>query len=221
MQVLIISDIYRQSTFIQKGLQYENLATKVVLHKEDADYLVQIPYYDGVFIYFADSGFLKSVLEKIKKHYPKLPIFLLADHFSKQLKIFERQNLINYFYIRPFSFRTLAIEMKIAVFQNKEFQEKESLMVRDLQLDLMKHEVKHKNQIINLRNKEFALLHFLMSNKGIVLNRSTILENVWDRNANIFTNTVDVHVSQLRKKIEDISGEKYIHTIPCAGYVLK
>ena len=58
----------------------------------------------------------------------------------------------------------------------------------------------------------------MMLNEGKVLSRETILENVWDRNANIFTNTVDVHINKLRKKIK--TDEKFIRTIPCSGYLI-
>jgi DNA-binding response OmpR family regulator len=60
-----------------------------------------------------------------------------------------------------------------------------------------------------------------MSHPGKLLTRNTILEDVWDQNTNLMTNTVDVHVSQLRKKIKKYTGMSYIKTIPCLGYVFE
>jgi two-component system copper resistance phosphate regulon response regulator CusR len=111
--------------------------------------------------------------------------------------------------------------MKFEIFLSKEKIDNSRYVLRDLELDVSRHRVSVCNSEVHLRNKEFALLHFMMLNKGRVLSRTDILENVWDRNANMMTNTVDVHISTLRKKIEKVSKRRFIHTIPCLGYILE
>jgi len=70
-----------------------------------------------------------------------------------------------------------------------------------------------------LRNKEFTLLCYLMDNAGRVLTRTQLLEDVWDRNICCCTNTVDVHVSSLRRILKKYLGKDYIRTVHCVGYV--
>lgn len=74
---------------------------------------------------------------------------------------------------------------------------------------------------ISLRNKEFTLMEYFMKNMGRVLTRTQILEEVWDHNIFCPTNTVDVHVSSLRKKLRCSSAANFIKTIYCVGYMLE
>jgi two-component system copper resistance phosphate regulon response regulator CusR len=74
---------------------------------------------------------------------------------------------------------------------------------------------------IFLRNKEFALLEYFMSNVGTVLSRTQLLEAVWDRNIFCSTNTVDVHVSTLRTKMRKYSSHDLIRTVHCIGYIFE
>ncbi len=108
--------------------------------------------------------------------------------------------------------------MRSNIFHDRERIDNSVLKIRELELNRETHEINFQGQSIYLRNKEFALLELLMLNEGRVLSRETILENVWDYNANIFTNTVDVHINKLRKKIN--AQEKFIRTIPCSGYLI-
>lgn len=88
----------------------------------------------------------------------------------------------------------------------------------DLSVDSVKRVVKRGNKIISLKNKEFCLLNFFIKNMGSVVTRDQIIAEVWDREANIFTNTVDVHVHKLRKKIDKDFPVPLIKTIPYVGY---
>lgn len=72
---------------------------------------------------------------------------------------------------------------------------------------------------VSLRNKEFSLLYYFLENMGKVLSRTQILEDVWDRNIVCPTNTVDVHVSSLRKKFERYANKSCIKTVHCVGYI--
>jgi len=88
-----------------------------------------------------------------------------------------------------------------------------------IKLELDSHRVFVDNAIINLRNKEFSLLLYLMRNVGRVVSRTQILEDVWDHNIFCITNTVDVHISSLRRKITQFGADCYIKTVNCIGYI--
>lgn len=220
MQTLIIAENIRQAEFINKGFQYENLSSDIIPIDKANEIENYIPFYDGIFILTDSVPIIEQISTVCKNLKKNIPVFCLAQKFHKDLIRFRDDSRIDMLFIRPFAFRNIVSEMRFTIFQEKENIEHSHFVLRDLELDLLRHEVTYKDKVINLRNKEFALLHFMMVNVGRVLSRTTILENVWDRNANILTNTVDVHISQLRKKIENGSEQKYIHTIPCTGYIL-
>ncbi|MBU1018717.1 MAG: winged helix-turn-helix domain-containing protein [Patescibacteria group bacterium] len=92
------------------------------------------------------------------------------------------------------------------------------LRYEDLTLDIHKRTAKRHNETIPLRNKEFGMLELLMKKYGEIVSRNEIIETLWDRNATILSNTIEVHMSSLRKKIDKNFSKKLIHTIPSAGY---
>jgi DNA-binding response OmpR family regulator len=96
-----------------------------------------------------------------------------------------------------------------------------SLQIRDLVLDRNKKMVFYKTIRILLRKKELQVLEYLMLNKGRVINRNDILENVWDSSQSPFTNTVEVHLNRLREKIERPYNEKYLETVHGLGYIME
>ncbi len=77
------------------------------------------------------------------------------------------------------------------------------------------------NNSISLKNKEFTLMKYFMENIGKVITRARLLEEVWDRNIFCITNTVDVHVSKLRQKLNKHLDQDVIKTIHCVGYIFE
>jgi len=220
MQTLIVTDNNRQADFLKKGLQYENLSADIFSINDFGVFSTKLYYYDGIFILIDSIEKVDSLCKFVKSVKGKMPIIILAQEYNEFYDELLNGGVISKYYIRPFPFTNIATEMKISIFKIKEHIEKSKYVLRDLELDILSHEVIHKKRVIPMRNKEFSLLHFMMMNVGKVLSRTMILEHVWDRNADILTNTVDVHVSQLRKKIENSTDDKYIHTVPCMGYLM-
>ena len=95
------------------------------------------------------------------------------------------------------------------------------LEVADLKVDLLSREVSRAGKAILLSNREFALLEFLIVNQNKVVTKSQILEKVWDINLDPGSNVIEVHLYQLRKKMDRGYKEELIHTIVGRGYSLK
>lgn len=224
MLSLIVSLNRPQAEFIQKGLAYEHFSVVFYSIHQREELKNTLYLYDSVLIVLQDSANITEAMvrewcEFFRKNKPNVVIAVLNYGLYPFLDIFKQEGLIQHVFRRPFSFRHIAAEIRFSIFEAKDSLNENVYVLRDLELDVSRHSVKYKNKVIKLRHKEFELLHFLMRNKGKVLNRLTILENVWDQNANAFTNTVDVHISQLRKKLNS-EEDKYIHTVPCTGYFL-
>ncbi len=221
MHTMIIAKNLKQAEFIRKGLYYESLSSDILQFGRDEIPESNIYAVDGVFILLDNRADIESALDFCLGKKPSLPIMLLAQQYDIFYDELLKGNRIQLYFVRPFPFRQMSAEMRFAIFRMKETSEVRKYTVRDLELNLTNHQVLMKNKAISLRNREFSLLHYLMLNKGKVLTRTEILENVWDRNINILTNTVDVHISQLRKKIGNGNDCDYIHTVPCTGYIFE
>jgi len=86
-------------------------------------------------------------------------------------------------------------------------------------LNLLSHEVSVDGVLVHMRYREFSLLKYFLEHPGEVLTRTRLLEEVWDRNIFCATNTIDVHVSLLRRKLQHQSFRNYIKTVHCVGYI--
>ena len=95
------------------------------------------------------------------------------------------------------------------------------LQAADLQLDLVRHEARRGDQLLQLTPQEFSLLEYLCRNTGRVVTRTMILDHVWRMRIDTATNIVDVHIYRLRNKVDLKTSEPLIHTIRGVGYVLK
>jgi len=222
MQCLILTDDLRQAEFIQKGIKYENLSCDIFPYTGVTwELRERTRFYDGIFLHINNAvDSLEEIISLLELQKNK-PLFILGINPNPLFETIASKEIASGYFVRPFSFRNIASEMKYTIFSNREQIANSRFNLRDLEVDLEKHQVRIKGQYLSLRNKEFALLHFLIMNTGKLISRTTILENVWDRNADMATNTVDVHISSLRKKINNYSGEKYIHTVPCLGYIFE
>jgi len=220
MRTLIITDNLRKAEFVKKGLKYESLAADVVSIDDQKTLSNYISFYNGIFILSENSFKINQTVNMCLLICRTVPMVILTGGFHPELTRLKEGGFVKNIFIRPYSFGGIASEMRYFIYQLKDRDSESRLIIRDLELDLTRHEVRLGKRPVNLRHREFALLHFLMMNTGKVLSRTTILENVWDRNASISTNTVDVHISQLRKKLDKTFNQKYIYTIPCSGYLL-
>jgi hypothetical protein len=218
MKILIISNDLRSSIKVRTFLASRSvIADPVILSNERIDdYLNNnIQNYQAV-VFDRISLNIENYLEKLVK----LDCYFIVHSFN-QIKF---ENIANFdlsfrFYYLPLNYQLLVDDIK-SITLIKKYITDEQIKIDGLTIDLNKRVVSNGEQEIYLRNKEFELLIYMARNKGKLLSRINILENVWDMNANIVTNTVDVHVSKIRKVLKDKFKLDLIKTIPCSGYIL-
>lgn len=121
-------------------------------------------------------------------------------------------------FIAPFNFNEISLLTRNMIFMRQDLSDSK-LIVSDLVLDLHARNVEFEGQYLQLSHKEFCLLEFFMRNRGVALTRNHILDYVWDHNQNIFTNTIDVHVAKLRRKLDPNQPERFIKTVHGFGYI--
>ncbi|MBM7614574.1 response regulator [Alkaliphilus hydrothermalis] len=154
----------------------------------------------------------------------KLPIIMLTARSEETDRILGLELGADDYMAKPFSVRELVARIK-AVLRRTEDQQptvKNTLLkVKDLVMDTEKHEVRIGSEKIELTLKEFELLKILIENRGKVLSRNLLLDEVWGYDYFGETRTVDVHIRHLRKKIGDDETGEYIETIRGVGYKMK
>jgi two-component system OmpR family response regulator len=123
---------------------------------------------------------------------------------------------------KPFAFAELLARVE-ALLRRKSApaQEVTRLSLGDLEMDLLRREVRRAGRLIELKPREFRLLEYLMRHAGQVVTRTMLLEGVWDYHFDPQTNVIDVHVSRLRQKIDRGFEPPLLHTVRGAGYMMR
>lgn len=206
----------------QRGLKYENIELHGI--SWDCESELDSKIFDANIVIIAlkspEITIMTRGLNQLKKKKKYMPVIIMDEVDSDETRVCALSlGAYNYF-SKPIFYRDVAIVMKHLAFRTDQPKNK-CLSAFDMKLDLEHRFVKRESHGSQLRNKEFALLEFFMMNRGKVLTRNSILEHVWDRNANFASNTVDVHINRLRRKIDDPFKEKLIHTIHCVGYIFE
>lgn len=121
---------------------------------------------------------------------------------------------------KPFAFEELLAQVR-ALLRRKSSTQSSVLDFGGIRMDLLRREVKRDSQKIVLTPKEFSLLEYLLRNPERPISRTELTEHVWDIHFDPGSNVVDVYIKTLRKKLDEVSPKKLIHTVVGVGYVLK
>jgi len=218
MKLLVVDDEPSILEFLKKSLKAEMFAVDTAKNGEDASFMIKANNYDLIIL---DNILPKKggpeVCKEIRDLGKSTPILML----SAKPETSEKINLLNLgaddYMTKPFSFEELMARVNALLRRPKQI-ESVIFKIDDLVLDTKKQMVKRGSKNIYLARKEFSLLEYLMKNQDSVLSRGMILEHVWDMNSDIFSNTIEMHILNLRKKIDLPKKKKLIHTIPGRGY---
>ena len=143
---------------------------------------------------------------------------LKAEHYSVD-SCFDGQEALDYL-VKPFAFEELLARIRVLLRKPKEAPQT-VCKLDDLEVHLDTHQVLRAGHEIKLSGKEFALLRYLIQNTGIVLSRDRLEQHLWNYEYAGGSNVIDVYIRYLRKKIDEGSQTKLIHTVRGAGYVMR
>lgn len=221
MRILVVEDQKDLNKIITKRLTAEGFSVDSCFDGEAVFDYIDTAVYDCIVmdIMMPKKDGL-TTLKEMRTEGDMTPVLFLTAKDTVEDKVTGLDMGANDYLVKPFAFEELLA--RIRVITRKTSKQVSSLFsVGDLVMDLSSHRVHRAGKEISLSAKEFALLEYLMRNKGIVLSREKIENNLWNYDYTGGTNAVDVYIRYLRKKIDDDYDVKLIHTVRGTGYVLK
>lgn len=221
MHVLIIEDDNVIARNIQKMLQRVSITSTVSLSGKEGMYQLEIETYDVIILdwMLPDRPGIE-ICRAIRKRNDKTPIIMLTAKSQLEDKIEGLNTGADDYLTKPFAMEELIARVKALIRRKSGETLSPILTVSDLSINTDTHEVKRAKKIISLSPREYTLLEYLVVHKGKAVGRDTLLHHVWGEDIDPFSNTVDVHIRYLRRKIDDKFKKKLIRTVKNAGYAI-
>lgn len=219
MRILLVEDEKAIAGFIKEGLEEEGFAVDVANNgREGLDLaLANLDEYDIILLDWmlpGTSGI--EICRTIRKGNKSVPIIFLTAKDTVDDTVFGLEAGANDYLKKPFAFEELLARIRVLL-RNKTGEQTifESGTIR---LNTEVHAVFKNGKEVELTQKEFSLLEFLLRNKGNVCRRTRIIEKIWDIHFDKDTSVIDVFINALRKKLDDPGKESFIQTIRGIGY---
>lgn len=221
MRILVIEDEPKTADYLHQGLSESGYIVDCAATGADGLHLSHQHAYDLVMLDVnlpLMDGW--DVLQRIRQNSSTRIMMLTAQgRLADRIKGLDLG--ADDYMVKPFEFPELLARVRTLMRRSVHSPVPDVLRVADLELDQGRHRAFRGLQRIDLTTKEFALLHLLMRQSGVVLSRTQIISFVWDMNFDCDTNVVEVSIRRLRAKIDDPFERKLIHTLRGVGYVLE
>ncbi len=221
MRILLVEDDVTIARLLKEGLEDESYAVDVV-HDGNEGYRTAVAdEYDVIILDIMlpeMNGY--EVCRALRNDGNKTPILMLTARDAERDIVEGLDTGADDYLAKPFSFDVLLARIRALLRRPNEKLE-EILQVGDLKLDPSSKKVTRASQEINLTAKEYGVLEYLMRNKGKVLSKEQIISHVWDFDADVLPNNVELFIMFLRRKIDKPFKSKLIHTVSGFGYKLE
>ncbi|MHB8095096.1 MAG: response regulator transcription factor [Candidatus Aminicenantales bacterium] len=220
MRILIVEDDRKVAAFLQKGLREEQYAVDVCRDGEEGLSLASVNSYDIIILDIMlprKDGF--AVCRDLRRNSVLTPILMLTAKDSTEDKIAGLTEGADDYLTKPFSFEELLARLRALLRRSQDYQVP-ALRAGDQILDQRRRQAERGGKRIPLTGKEYALLEYLMRNKGRIVTESMIIEHVWDMNYEGTSNVVNVYINYLRKKIDEGFAVKRIRTVRGHGFTI-
>jgi DNA-binding response OmpR family regulator len=222
MRILIVEDEPKVANFIRQGLQEEKHSVEVAADGAEAiDHLLAMPPYDLIVLDLMlpkRDGF--AVLKTLRERGVPTPVLVLTARDAVTDKVAGLDLGADDYLTKPFAFEEFLARVR-ALLRRGDGLAAPPFRVEDLTLNPATREVTRAGRRIALTTREYTLLEYFMRNAGRVLTRPMIAEHVWHLDFDSESNTVDVYVGYLRRKLDIGGGPRLIHTVRGAGYILQ
>ena len=221
MRLLIVEDEKHLNKTLTERLTGTGYTVDSCFDGEDALYYIENTRYDGIILDVMMPGLNGfEVLKAMRERKILTPVLMLTAKDSDEDIIKGLDTGANDYLTKPFSFDILCARIR-AMLRIKESVTASVLEIADLSVDTITRVVKRGDTVIELSSKEYSVLEYLMRNRGIIVSKEKIEENIWNYEYEGSSDVIKVYIHHLRKKIDDKFDKKLLHTIKNVGYVIK
>lgn len=219
MRILLIEDEHKIANALKKGLEQEAYAVDVLYEGKQGLARALRGNYDLLILDRMLPGISDGLIigQEIRKAGLHQPILVLTARDATADRVTGLDSGADDYLVKPFSFEELLARVR-ALLRRPNQVMGTTLQVGDLELHPDTFQVARAGKTIELSNKEFALLEYLLRNPDRILSKDQIIQHVWDFDADILPNTVEAFIASLRQKIDRPFGTPLIHTIRGFGY---
>ena len=220
MRILLVEDEHKIASALKRGLEQEQYAVDVAYDGKEGMGMALTEPYDLIILDRMLPGIEDGldICRAVRKKGMHVPVLLLTAKDQIQERVIGLDGGADDYLVKPFAFEEFLARVRVLL-RRPEQRLENILEVEDLTLNTLTYEVKRAGKIIGLTTKEYALLEYLMRNAGMTLSKDAIIGHVWDYDADILPNTVEVYIGYLRTKIDKpFKKHGLIHTIRGFGY---
>ncbi len=221
MKVLLVEDDRKVAGFIEQGLKEEGYVVDIAADGAEATMLAHVYQYDVILLDVVlpkKTGF--QVAQELRREGRNTPILMLTSRDAVEDVVRGLDAGADDYLSKPFRFDELLARIR-ALLRRGGAERLEILRYGPITLDRLRHQVTAEDKPLDLTNKEFQLLeHFLLHTEEVV-RRTQLLEKVWDMHFDPESNVVDVHVGNLRRKLQSSCGRQMIQTVRGVGFSLR
>jgi DNA-binding response OmpR family regulator len=221
LRILVVEDEPRLAQVVAKGLREHSYAVDIVGDGDAALYQTSIYDYDLILLDVllpGPDGF--EVCRELRARGDATPVLMLTARAMVDDRIKGLDAGADDYLTKPFAFRELVARVRALLRREPQLQH-DLIQLGDLLLDSASHRVTRAAREIELTAKEYALIEYLARRAGQLVTRAEIAAHVWDESFDPFSNTIEVYVNRLRKKIDEHYPVKLIHTRRGEGYILE
>jgi len=222
MRILVVEDEHKIAAAIKKGLMQESFAVDTVFDGDDGMDNALSEEYDLVILdrMLPGSHDGIGIIKEMRKQGVHTPVLFVTAKDTVGDRVDGLDAGADDYLVKPFAFEELLARVR-ALLRRPQDNLSPVLKYADLELDSASFSVKRAGKLVELTSKEFALLEYLIRNPERVFTKESIITHVWDYDADILPNTVEVYIGYLRNKIDTKGLQSLIQTRRGFGYMLK
>jgi two-component system copper resistance phosphate regulon response regulator CusR len=219
MKILVVEDDPIVANMVKAGLSSNSHTVELAHDGAEGSFLGRSYEYDAMILdYSLPKKDGLTVCEEVRRAGKLTPIIFLSVADETQLKVAAFKSGADDYVTKPFSIEELCARVK-AVSRRPTLMNQNVMEIDDLSLDTEKQTVRRGQNIVRVTRKEFNLLEYMMKHKGVILSRAMIMEHVWTADSDLLSNTVESHIRNLRKKLNN-NAENLIGNVPGRGYII-